>query len=339
MNKISNYLDIKKISYLTFKEKAKILVIESHIFSRMTTVDLLSSEGYDVYETDGNTDILEQILTIDPDLILLDLRISQVDSFQICEQLKHNPETYLIPVIFTSVSDDNSLRLQCFQVGGDDILTKPLDRMLVKTRVKSLIRQKKLNENLDQTEQVLFAIARAIESRYSPNQKTSLKLVELVQEFGVFLNLTPLEIDNLICAAYLHDIGTIFIPDAIILKQEKLTASEQETLKQHVLLGEEICQPLKNKQEVIAIIRHHHERQDGSGYPDGLIGEQIPPLAQIFQILDIYYALTSERHHKKALTSQQALDILREETLKGWRNNYLVEQFITFIANYEKSKN
>jgi putative two-component system response regulator len=317
-------------------ENAKILVIENNVFSRMTTVDLLLTEGYEVYENDGNCEIFEEIMKIDPDLIVLDTRISQIDSFDFCQQLKENHETCLIPIIFTSVADESSLRLRCFEVGGEDILTKPLDRILLKTRVKSLIKQKKLNENLDQTEQVLFAIAKAIESRYSPNDKNPLKLVNLAQKFGLFLKLTPSEIDDLIFASYLHDIGTIFIPDAIILKQEKLTESEQEILQQHVLLGEEICQPLKNKQRVVSIIRYHHERQDGSGYPDGLIGDNIPRLAQIFQILDIYHALTSERHHKKALNSQKALKILQEETIKGWRNPYLIEQFTIFVANYQQ---
>ncbi len=334
MNQSKNYSTANQINF----ETAKILVIEETIFSRLAIIDLLSTEGYEVYESDGNCQILKQVLKIDPDLILLGLMSSQVLSFDLCKQLKENPQTCLIPIIFTSVSDENTLRLKCFEAGGDDFLTKPLDRMLLKTRVKSLIKQKKLNENLDQTEQVLFSIARAIESRYYTSEKNSCKLGDLAQEFGLFLNLTTSEIHDLICAAYLHDIGTILIPDAVIFKQEKLTESEQEMLKQHVLFGEKICQPLKNKQGVISIIRHHHERRDGSGYPDGLIGDLIPWLAQIFQILDIYHALTSERPHKKALNCQKALDILKEETLKGWRNGYLVEQFSLFISNYRKQE-
>jgi putative two-component system response regulator len=342
MKNLDNYSHLRKVNYSTanqiYSETSKILVIENHLFSRMTTVDLLSAEGYEMYESDDSCPVIEEVLKISPDLILLDLRIPEADSLSLCKQLKEHPQTCLIPIIFTSISEENSLRLKCFEVGGDDILTKPLDRMLLKTRVKSLIKQKRLNENLDQTEQVLFSIARAIESKYVLPEKTALKLVDLAREFALFLNLTTTEIDNLICAAYLHDIGTILIPEAILLKADPLTKQEQEILKQHVLLGEEICQPLKNKQGVIAIIRHHHERRDGSGYPDGLRGDDIPWLAQIFQILDIYHALTTERSYKKALNSQEAFNILKEETQKGWRNGYLVEQFSLFINNYQKGE-
>ncbi len=342
MDNSYNLSKLRKINYAKSNHlqssRDKILVIEDRVFSRMTTVDILSTQGYEVDEINDNGDVFNYVVKTSPDLIILDLLISQLDSFELCQQLKEDPRTCLIPIIFTGVSDDNSLRLKCLQVGGDDLMTKPLDRMLLITKVKSLIKQKRLNENLNQTEQVLFAIAKAIESRYSPGQNNPLKLVNLSKKFSLFLELTSVEIENLVCAAYLHDIGTVLIPDAIILKQETLNQKEREILKQHVLLGEEICQPLKNKQGVIGIIRHHHERRDGSGYPDGLVGDEIPWLAQIFQILDIYCALTSERPHKKALSSEDALNILKEETIKGWRNGYIVEQFTLFINQYSAHK-
>ncbi len=106
-------------------------------------------------------------------------------------------------------------------------------------------------------------------------------------------------------------------------------------MQQHVLIGEKICQPLRTMRGVVPIIRHHHERWDGSGYPDGLVGDQIPYLAQIFQIIDIFDALTSERPYKKAFTLEEALRILDEETAKGWRSPKLVEQFKQFVQTAE----
>ncbi|PLZ80864.1 two-component system response regulator, partial [Fischerella thermalis WC217] len=129
------------------------------------------------------------------------------------------------------------------------------------------------------------------------------------------------------------DIGKVGIPDSVLLKKGKLTPEEWNIMRQHVLIGEKICQPLRSMQGVIPIIRHHHERWDGSGYPDGLIGENIPYLAQVFQIIDIYDALTSERPYKLAFSPEEALAVMQEETAKGWRNPQLMQQFEEFIRN------
>jgi putative two-component system response regulator len=133
-------------------------------------------------------------------------------------------------------------------------------------------------------------------------------------------------------AGYLHDIGKVGIPDAVLLKQGRLTPAEWEIMQQHVLIGETICQPLRTMRGVVPIIRHHHERWDGSGYPDGLVGDDIPWLAQIFQILDIYDALTSDRSYKDAVSSENALAILKQEVERGWRNPDLVAKFTDFIS-------
>ena len=318
-------------------EPATILVVDEHIFSRMTTVDLLVADNYKVVEEDNTIGIINRVIETNPDLILLALTMPKMNEFQICKHLKENQKTCLIPIIFTTVADESSLRLQCFEAGGDDILTKPLERMTLSTRVRSLIRQKRLNENLDQTEQLLFSIARAIESRCGKNMKSCVKMADLVRNFGEYLKISPIEIGNLVCAAHLHDLGTILIPDALMLKKEKLTEKEKEILKQHVLFGEEICQPLRNRRGVLPIIRHHHERWDGSGYPDGLVGDEIPWLAQIFQILDIYHALTSVRPHKQAFSSSQALEIIKVETERGWRNPKIVAKFSNFITQTSSS--
>ena len=318
-------------------ESPKILVVDDNLFSRMTTVDLLALEGYRVVEADSTYDILDFVSEQNPDLILLELFTKgPINGFEVCQRLKEDKRTCLIPVIFTTVNEERDLRLKCFDSGGDDILSKPLDQMILTARVKSLIRQKRLNESLDQTEQVLYSIGRTIRSRYYQDTKSALHLADWAKAFAEYLELSPSEIDNLVCAAHLHDIGTVLIPDAVMLKKESLTATEREILKQHVLIGEEICQPLKNRRGVLAIIRHHHEKWDGSGYPDGLKGEEIPRLAQVFQILDIYYALTSERRHRKALTPKQALDIIQEESENGWRNPEIVAEFTTFIQNHGK---
>ena len=314
---------------------AKILIVDDNPLSRMTAADLLSLDGYRVLEADSKSTVFNHIAEQQPDLILLDVMMRDLDSFDLCRQLKANYSTANVPIVLTTLTDSREHRIKVMEAGGDDILLKPLNRIELSTRVKSLINQKRLNDGLDQTEQVLFTIAKAVDSR-SVNKGTSVRVASLVKSFAEYLGLTLEEIDNLSFAAHLHDIGTIAIPDAIMLKTEELTAEEKDLIRQHVLIGEEICQPLRNRSGVLPIIRHHHERWDGTGYPDSLSGTDIPYLAQIFQIIDIYDALTRDRPHKKAYSPAEALKIILDETAKGWRNPELVEAFTSFIRSKEQ---
>ncbi len=314
---------------------AKILIVDDNPLSRMTAVDLLSLDGYEILEADNKSAMLDNITNQQPDLILLDVMMRDIDSFAFCRQLKGNYHTANIPIVLTTLTDSREHRIKGMEAGGDDILLKPLNRVELSTRVKSLINQKRLNDGLDRSEQVLFTIAKAVDSR-STKQGGNVRVVSLVKSFAEYLGLTPKEIDDLGFAANLHDLGTIAIPDAIMLKAGELTPEEKDLIREHVLIAEEICQPLRNRNGVLPIIRHHHERWDGTGYPDGLSGEDIPYLAQIFQIIDIYGALTSDRPHKKACSPAEALKIILEETKKGWRNPQLVESFTVFIRAREQ---
>jgi len=314
-------------------DPAKVLVVDDHSASRMTAVALLAVEGYEVLEADSGLVALERVIKSQPDLILLDVMMPEMDGFEVCRQLKQDDQTRLIPVIFITALNDRRSRIRGIEAGGDDFLTKPFDRLELAARVKSLVRQKRLNEDLDHAEQVLFSIASAIESRDPNTGDHCERLVTLGQAFGEYLNLTRVQMRNLQWGSYLHDIGKVGIPDAVLLKTGKFTPPEWEIMKQHVLIGEKICQPLRTMRGVIPIIRHHHERWDGSGYPDGLVGDEIPYLAQVFQMIDIYDALTSERPYKRALTLEEALQVMAEETHSGWRNPKLVQQFIQFVRS------
>ena len=316
-------------------EHPRVLVVDDHPSSRMTAVALLSVEGYDVIEADSGPAALEMVNSGNPDLILLDVMMPGMDGFEVCRRLKQDEHTRLTPIVFVTALDDRRSRLRGIEAGGDDFLTKPFDQLELSARVKSLIRQKRLNEDLDHAEQVLFSIARTIESRDPNTGDHCERLVKRGQAFGEFLGLPRHEVRDLMWGGYLHDIGKIGIPDAVLLKPGKLTAEEWEVMRQHVSIGERICQPLRTMRGVVPIIRHHHERWDGSGYPDGLAGDQIPFLAQVFQLIDIYDALTSERPYKQAFTVEEALAILDEETAKGWRNPALVNQFKEFIQLIE----
>lgn len=318
---------------LTFldSDRPKILVVDDHPSSRMTAVALLSVEGYEVLEADSGPAALERVVEGNPDLILLDVMMPGMDGFEVCRRLKEDEQTRLIPVVFITALNDRRSRIMGIEVGGDDFLTKPFDRLELAARVKSLVRQKRLNEDLDHAEQVLFSIARAVESRDPNTGDHCERLVTMGKAFGEHIQLSRGEIRNLMWGGYLHDIGKVGIPDAVLLKRGSFTPEEREIMNRHVLIGEKICKPLRTMRGVIPIIRYHHERWDGTGYPDGLVGEEIPYLAQVFQIIDIYDALTSERPYKRALSPEEALEVIAEETAKGWRNPELVEQFTEFI--------
>lgn len=312
-------------------EQPKILVVDDHPSSRMTAVALLSVEGYNVLEADSGPAALDCVLDSNPDLILLDVMMPGMDGFEVCRRLKQDEQTRLIPVVFVTALDDRRARLKGIEAGGDDFLTKPFDQLELSARVRSLVRQKRLNEDLDHAEQVLFSIARTVESRDPNTGDHCERLVMRGKAFGDFLRLSRTEVRDLMWGGYLHDIGKVGIPDAVLLKPGKFQPEEWEVMKQHVLIGEKICQPLRTMRGVVPIIRHHHERWDGSGYPDGLVGDEIPYLAQVFQVIDIYDALTSERPYKRAFTPEEALRMIDEETAKGWRNPELVRQFQEFI--------
>ncbi|WP_414530611.1 HD domain-containing phosphohydrolase [Nodularia chucula] len=315
-----------------------ILVVDDHTTSRITAVALLSMEGYEVIEAENGPTALIMVKEKPPDLILLDVMMPLMDGFEVCRRLKEDEQTRLIPVIFVTALNDRRSRIKGIEVGADDFLSKPFDNLELTARVKSLVHQKRLNEDLDHAEKVLFSIARAIESRDPNTGDHCERLVKIGEAFGEYLNLSRHRIRDLMWGGYLHDIGKVGIPDSVLLKEGKLTPEDWAIMKQHVLIGEKICSPLRSMQGVIPIIRHHHERWDGSGYPDGLKGNDIPYIAQIFQIIDIYDALSSERPYKKALTLEAAISVIQQETDLGWRNPQLVQDFIQFITTAKKVK-
>ncbi|MBD3882244.1 two-component system response regulator [Phormidium tenue FACHB-886] len=314
-------------------ERPKILVVDDHPSSRMTAVAILSVEGYEVLEAENGQAALDCVAFSDPDLILLDVMMPGMDGYEVCRCLKQDDQTRLTPVVFVTALNDRRARLKGIEAGGDDFLSKPFDQLELSARVKSLIRQKRLNEDLDHASKVLFSIARTIERRDPNTGDHCERLVNQSRAFGEYLKLSRLEVRDLMWGSYLHDIGKVGIPDHVLLKTGKLTPEEWQIMQQHVIIGEQICQPLRTMQGVLPIIRHHHERWDGSGYPDGLAGENIPFLARVFQLIDIHDALTHERPYKRAFTAEESLDLMFQEVDRGWRSAELMQLFATFVCS------
>lgn len=180
----------------------------------------------------------------------------------------------------------------------------------------------------DETEAILFALAQAMEQRDPHTAGHCERLAFIGVALGVMMGLDQPSLHALYRGGFLHDIGKVGIPDSILFKPQKLTAEEWVTMRTHTTRGVEICRHLDSLQPVLPLIRHHHERWDGSGYPDGLAGAEIPLLARVLQLADIYDALTSPRPYKPAYSPADALRILEQETERGWRDPELVARFL-----------
>lgn len=314
----------------------KILVADDQQFTLDIIVDLLSSKGYEMLSTLSANEILNLAIENQPDLILLDIRMGEQNGFEICQLIKDNSQTNLIPVMLMTVENDQKYQKKALNI-GDDFLYKPFEHLIFFKKVDYLVQQKRLKEGLNEIQQVLFLVALESENRCSKNNISCLNLARLVKDFGEYLELSINEIEDLTHGAYLHDIGSIGVPEHIFTKTEELTLEEKEIMKRHVLIGEKLCKPLANRSNVLSIIRHHHEKWDGSGYPDGLVGNQIPFLVQIFQLCDIYNALISERPYKSSCNPSEALNILNKEMNQGLRNPELIDKFTEFIKSSNHS--
>ena len=179
-----------------------------------------------------------------------------------------------------------------------------------------------------ETEGVLHSLARMVEQRDLHTAGHCERLASSGVALGVAMRLESDSLLSLYVGGYLHDVGKVGVPDSILFKPGKLTGQEWEVMRAHPVRGEEICRPLKSLRAVLPLIRHHHERWDGTGYPDGLRGTEIPLLARVLQVVDIYDALTNPRPYKHAYSSARALEILQEETDRGWRDREIASLFI-----------
>ncbi|HZE28360.1 MAG TPA: HD domain-containing phosphohydrolase [Terriglobales bacterium] len=295
-----------------------ILIADDHESSLSALEELLSLEGFEVVTAPDGEAALAEFRRGQPDLLLLDVKMPRMTGFEVCRHIKGDADTRLVPVILITALTATEDRLAGIEAGADDFLTKPVDREQLLARVRSLLRQKAYTDELERAESVLFALARSIEGKDPYTEGHCERLAELSARLGQFIVLEAVQITALRRAGIVHDIGKVAVPDHILLKPGKLTAKERKHVQRHPLVGEGICAPLKSFQQVLPIIRHHHEKMDGTGYPDGLKGKEIPITARVLQIVDVYDALTTARPYKKALPPAEALSVMEREVKRGW---------------------
>jgi putative two-component system response regulator len=310
----------------------KILVVDDDAASREGLARLLRREGYEVSVAGDGRAVPELVERLAPDLVLLDVVMEPVDGFEVCRRLKADPETRLTPVVLVTGQAPPEERLRGVEAGADDFLRKPVDVAELLARVRSLVLLKSRTDELERVETILFSLALSIESRDDHTHGHCERLAEYSARLGTALGLAAEQVTALRRAGIVHDIGKVAVPDAILLKPGPLTPEEEAVLRRHPVVGERICAPLKSFRLVLPIIRHHHEKWDGSGYPDGLRGAAIPLTARVLQIVDVFDALTTARPYKPALPVDEALRTMEEEVGRGWWDREVFSAFRELIA-------
>ncbi len=258
------------------------------------------------------------------DLVILEVTLPGDSGLELCREIKSDRRTRLVPVLMLTSAGGTELEIAGISSGADEFLVRPLNAGIVRARIRAMLRQKAAIDSLEEAESILFALARAVEQRDKAFGGHCERLAATSLMLGTALGLPRSQLLALHRGGFLHDIGKIAVPDAILFKPGPLDEAEWAVMRAHTTKGEEICRHIRTLAPVLPIIRHHHERWDGSGYPDGLRGEDIPLVARILQVADVYDALTSVRPYKRALSPAEALAVLDAETRRGWRDPGIV---------------
>lgn len=313
----------------TIQSAGKILVVDDTQANVELLKGLLTREGYTVHTAADGEAALAAVARELPDLVLLDVMMPKLNGFEVCRRLKQDPATRLTPVVLITALQEREDKIQGINAGADDFLMKPVNAHELRARARSLVRLKRYTDDLESAESVIFSLALTIEARDTYTEGHCQRLARYAVALGAHRDLGGDDLAALHRGGLLHDVGKVSVSDTILLKPGPLTADEYDAMKRHTVVGDSICGELRSLRLVRPIVRHHHERLDGTGYPDGLRGDAIPFLAQIVGLVDVYDALTTDRPYRAALPPERAYEELSAEAHKGWRDRTLVDDFIT----------
>ena len=288
-----------------------IMVVDDNCEAGTALAALLELSDHTVQLFTTGRTALHAVEQHQPDLIILDVQLPDMDGYAVCDAIRHNSATWQIPIIMVTIEGQRAARLQGIEAGADDYLPKPVDVQELEVRIRSLLRKKRRNDQLEQAEAVIFALARAVEAKdaYTEGHLQRLAFYSLV--IGERLQLGGDAMTALRYGALLHDVGKVGVDELIIRKGGPLTPAEYRVMQQHTLIGERIVQPLRMGSSVGPIVRYHHERWDGRGYPDGLAQEGIPLGARIVAVADAFDAMTTTRPYNRVLSVDEAAERLR----------------------------
>ncbi len=321
-----------------------ILIVDDEHSGRETLESVLEGEGYNLIMAENGPQAIAKAKSFLPDLILLDVMMPGMTGFEVCEKIRNDPQVAEIPIILLTALDDRASLLTGLKAGADDFISKPFDRFELRARLMGITRLNRYHKLLEERENLQKANKRlqdayeatiegwshAMDLRDQETEGHSRRVTELSIRLARAMNMTNEEILHLRHGALLHDMGKIGIPDAILHKPEPLSEEEWLIMRQHPKLAFEMLSQIEYLREALQIPYCHHEKWDGTGYPQALKGEEIPLTARIFAVADVWDALTSNRPYRPAWSKEEALNYIREQSGKHF-DPQVVELFFRVI--------
>jgi putative two-component system response regulator len=317
-----------------------ILIVDDEPAGRHTLESILDEQGYHLVMAENGFQALEKASQFLPDVVLLDVMMPDMDGFEVCRRIRNDPTLAEIPIIMLTALDDRKSLLDGLEAGADDYITKPYDRYELRARligITRLNRYRKLLDDRINLESVHYQLlsayeatiegwSRAMDLRDKETEGHTQRVATLSDSLAKLAGISG---DDLLFArrgALLHDIGKLGVPDAILLKEGKLTDEEWTIMRKHPQHAYDMIHPIEYLRPALDIPYCHHEKWDGSGYPRGLKGEEIPLAARIFAIIDVWDALTSDRPYRPAWDKQKAMKYINDECGKHF-DPHIVELF------------
>lgn len=317
------------------EERQSILVVDDLSSNLELLEAIFTSAGFEVFCALDAFSALSVFESQKVDLAVLDVMMPGMDGFELCKTLKSRTEKMFFPVILLTALTDRQSRITGLECGADDFISKPFDTAELTIKAKSLMKLKALQDELEHSENVILTLAVAMEARDPYTRGHSTRVGEISASFASFLGLGKKEQEQMKKAGLLHDIGKIGVSTDLLCKNSKLTHDELEAVKRHTLIGEDICRPLVSVKGILPVIRSHHERWDGTGFPDGLSGEDIPFNARMLSIVDSFDAMVSQRPYRAGRTLRVAIEVFKKEQHSGQWDPDLVDHFFAMMSRME----
>jgi putative two-component system response regulator len=310
------------------EERPSVLVVDDLCSNLELLEAVFVNAGFEVFSALDASSALSIFESHEIDIAILDVMMPGMDGFELCRRLKSRTEKKFFPVILLTALADRQSRITGLECGADDFISKPFDAAELTIKARSLIKLKTLQDELEHSENVILTLAVAMEARDPYTRGHSTRVGEISKSFASFLGFGKKEQEYMTKAGILHDIGKIGVSTDLLCKNGKLTSEELEAIKQHTIIGEDICRPLVSVKGVLPVIRSHHERWDGTGFPDGLSGENIPFNARLLSVVDAFDAMVSKRPYRAGRSLSAAIEVFRKEQYGGQWDPDLVDHFI-----------
>ncbi len=313
--------------------KARILVVDDNATNIDLILKQLQGNPYTFERAENGHEALEKVRKWNPDLVLLDLMMPVMSGYEVCRTIKADKELRFIPVIVITALSELEDKLKAIDMGADDFLIKPFNKLELATRIRSLLRLKALYNDLDSSENILFSLAKALEAKDPYTRGHSERVARYSRLLARAAGLSEMDQEHIWRGGLLHDIGKIGIREAILHKPGPLSTEEMDHVRLHPQKGFEICLPLKSLAPSLTVIKSHHERFDGCGHPDRLECEKIPLMARITAIADSFDAITTDRPYRKGIHFSEAIKVFEAEKNTGQWDPKLVAEFIKLVKS------